>query len=153
MGTYVVLKTARVMCWKFEFLNEVYNTMALTLAEQLRVPKGFTPYGSNAILKLLRLPVERVKDFVPVTFGDRAPEPEGNDPATTRAKYERNTHNPNRDFFNLSYIFQEANCAPGTSNGLCQVFNRKVLFVAPDFAILFGPRASFRVHLQCSQGN
>ncbi|EDW48634.1 GM19817 [Drosophila sechellia] len=86
MGTYVVLKTARVMCWKFEFLNEVYNTMALTLAEQLRVPKGFTPHGSNAILRLLRLPVERIKDFVPVTFGDRAPEPEGNDPATTRAK-------------------------------------------------------------------
>ncbi|XP_039483594.1 uncharacterized protein LOC120446615 [Drosophila santomea] len=86
MGTYVVLKTARVMCWKFEFLNEVYNTMALTLAEQLRVPKGFTPHGSNAILRLLRLPVERVKDFVPVTFGDRAPEPEGNDPATNRAK-------------------------------------------------------------------
>ncbi|XP_017123140.1 uncharacterized protein LOC108143331 [Drosophila elegans] len=86
MGTYVVLKTARVMCWKFEFLNEVYNTMALALSEQLRVPKGFSSQVSNAILRLLRLPVERTKDFVSLTFGDRQPEPEGNDPATIRAK-------------------------------------------------------------------
>jgi len=86
MGSYVVLKTARVMCWKFEFLNEVYNTMALALSEQLRVPKGFIPQGTNGILRLLRLPVERIKDFVSLTFGDRQPEPEGNDPATTRAK-------------------------------------------------------------------
>lgn len=64
MGDYVVLKTSRVMCWKFEFLNEVYNTLALALAEQMRVPKNFNPHSHSAILKLLRLPTDKVKDFV-----------------------------------------------------------------------------------------
>ncbi|KAH8301810.1 uncharacterized protein [Drosophila kikkawai] len=88
MGDYVVLKTSRVMCWKFEFLNEVYNTLALALAEQLRVPKNFNSNSSSAILRLLRMPTDKVKDFVSLVFGDRSthPEPDANDPAANRAK-------------------------------------------------------------------
>ncbi|KAH8402472.1 hypothetical protein KR009_012212 [Drosophila setifemur] len=87
MGDYVVLKTSRVMCWKFEFLNEVYNTLALALAEQFRKPKNFTP-GNSAILRLLHLPHDKVKDFVSLVFGDRSthPEPDATDPATAKAK-------------------------------------------------------------------
>ncbi|KAH8285203.1 hypothetical protein KR054_006150 [Drosophila jambulina] len=88
MGDYVVLKTSRVMCWKFEFLNEVYNTLALALAEQLRVPKNFNMASSSAILRLLRMPTDKVKDFVSLVFGDRSThlEPDANDPAANRAK-------------------------------------------------------------------
>ncbi|KAH8253294.1 hypothetical protein KR032_004615 [Drosophila birchii] len=88
MGDYVVLKTSRVMCWKFEFLNEVYNTLALALAEQLRVPKNFNLTSNSAILRLLRMPTDKVKDFVSLVFGDRSThlEPDANDPAANRAK-------------------------------------------------------------------
>ncbi|XP_020803404.1 uncharacterized protein LOC110180108 [Drosophila serrata] len=88
MGDYVVLKTSRVMCWKFEFINEVYNTLALALAEQLRVPKNFNLTSSSAILRLLRMPTDKVKDFVSLVFGDRSThlEPDANDPSANRAK-------------------------------------------------------------------
>ncbi|KAH8270772.1 hypothetical protein KR018_001025 [Drosophila ironensis] len=87
MGDYVVLKTSRVMCWKFEFLNEVYNTLALALAEQFRVAKGMV-LGNSAILALLHLPKDKVKDFVSLVFGDRSthPNPDAVDPAAARAK-------------------------------------------------------------------
>ncbi|KAH8279302.1 uncharacterized protein [Drosophila bipectinata] len=87
MGDYVVLKTSRVMCWKFEFLNEVYNTLALALSEQLRVPKNLV-LGTSAILTLLRLPKDKVKDFVSLVFGDRSthPDPDHTDPKAARAK-------------------------------------------------------------------
>ncbi|XP_032597025.2 uncharacterized protein LOC6568883 isoform X2 [Drosophila grimshawi] len=78
MGDYYVTKTNRVMCWKFEFINEVYNTMALALCEQYRVPKNFRP-GTKAMRQMLLLPVEKIKDIVPFVFGDRSTYQEGDD--------------------------------------------------------------------------
>ncbi|XP_034650880.1 uncharacterized protein LOC117890243 [Drosophila subobscura] len=88
MGDYVVKKTHRVMCWKFEFLNEMYNTLGLALAEQLKPPKRFSVIGNSAILQLLHLPTDKVMEFVSFVFGDRSThaEPDLYDPATTRAK-------------------------------------------------------------------
>ncbi|XP_022230279.1 uncharacterized protein LOC111079410 [Drosophila obscura] len=88
MGDYVVKKTHRVMCWKFEFLNEMYNTLALALAEQLTPPKRFNPNEPSSILRLLHLPTDKLMEFVSFIFGDRSthPEPDLQDPATMRAK-------------------------------------------------------------------
>ncbi|KAM8713742.1 hypothetical protein ACLKA7_013982 [Drosophila subpalustris] len=71
MGDYYVTKTNRVMCWKFEFINEVYNTLALALSEQYEIPKNFKP-SNSAMLKLLHLPSDKIKDIVPFVFGDRS---------------------------------------------------------------------------------
>lgn len=69
MGDYVVLKTHRIMPWKFEFMNEVYNTYALALSEQYYVPKNFRP---NSLLILLRHAVNRSKEPPNYVFGDRS---------------------------------------------------------------------------------
>lgn len=69
MGDYVVLKTHRIMPWKFEFMNEVYNTYALALSEQYYVPKNFRP---KSLLILLRHAVKRSKDPPNYVFGDRS---------------------------------------------------------------------------------
>lgn len=71
MGEYYVTKTNRVMCWKFEFINEVYNTLALALSEQYSIPKNFKP-SNTAMLQLLHLPTDKIKDVVPFVFGDRS---------------------------------------------------------------------------------
>ncbi|XP_034476753.1 uncharacterized protein LOC117783454 [Drosophila innubila] len=71
MGEYYVTKTNRVMCWKFEFINEVYNTLALALSEQYSIPKNFKS-SNSAMLQLLHLPSDKIKDVVPFVFGDRS---------------------------------------------------------------------------------
>lgn len=69
MGDYVVLKTRRIMPWKFEFMNEVYNTYALALSEQYYVPKNFRP---SSLLILLRHTMDKSKDPPSFVFGDRS---------------------------------------------------------------------------------
>lgn len=69
MGDYVVLKTDRIMPWKFEFMNEVYNIYALALSEQYYVPNNFRP---NNILSLLRHAVYKPKHSPTFVFGDRS---------------------------------------------------------------------------------
>ncbi|KAH8312968.1 hypothetical protein KR067_005599 [Drosophila pandora] len=71
MGNYVVLKTNRTMPWKFEFLNEVYNTLALAHTDQLWVPKNFRFQQKNALLRLLHFPVDKSLDVPTFVFGDR----------------------------------------------------------------------------------
>ncbi|XP_017836156.1 uncharacterized protein LOC108595437 isoform X1 [Drosophila busckii] len=71
MGEYYVIKTQRVMCWKFEFINEVYNTLALALTEQYYVPKHFKPTSKSMFL-LLRLKEDTFKEVRPFVFGDRS---------------------------------------------------------------------------------
>ncbi|EDW40281.1 GL24992 [Drosophila persimilis] len=79
MGDYVVLKTNRIMPWKFEFMNEVYNTLALAFAEQCIVPPGRSLYADkNGLLKLLRLPTEKSWDVQNFVFGDRSTHQESN---------------------------------------------------------------------------
>lgn len=67
MGSYVVLKTHRVMPWKFEFITEVYNLMALAFSDKYLNSEKATIDG------LLHLPRDKNKDrafnFV---FGDKS---------------------------------------------------------------------------------
>lgn len=89
MGDYYVKKTNRVMCWKFEFMNEVYNTLALALCEQYKTPKRSAFDNSYSyILKLLRVKQDTVKDVEPYVFGDRSTyqESEVVAPAVQKAK-------------------------------------------------------------------
>ncbi|EDW60316.2 uncharacterized protein Dvir_GJ21410 [Drosophila virilis] len=87
MGDYYVRKTNRVMCWKFEFTNEVYNTLALALCEQYRVPKNFR-YSSTSMYRLLLLPLDKAKEPVPFVFGDRSTYQDGSfiDPAAISSR-------------------------------------------------------------------
>lgn len=73
MGDYYITKTNRVMCWKFEFINEVYNTLALALCEQYQISKHrITNNPFLLLLKYLRLKQDTVKDVLPFVFGDRS---------------------------------------------------------------------------------
>ncbi|XP_064536533.1 uncharacterized protein LOC135427043 [Drosophila montana] len=87
MGDYYVKKTNRVMCWKFEFFNEVYNTMALTLAEQYFLPKYFRA-DKHSFLEVLLLPVDQFKENVSFVFGDRSTYQDGElvDPVAVRER-------------------------------------------------------------------
>ncbi|KAH8405329.1 hypothetical protein KR222_005353 [Zaprionus bogoriensis] len=72
MGDYVVLKTLRIMPWKVEFLNEVYNNLALALTEQYYIPKDFKGVDRNALLFLLHHTLDKSKDPPAFVFGDRS---------------------------------------------------------------------------------
>lgn len=77
MGDYVILKTNRVMCWKFEFINEVYNNLALALIEQYEVPRIAKTQSSKfesyaTLFKLLHLPKDKQIEVKPFIFGDRS---------------------------------------------------------------------------------
>lgn len=73
MGEYFVLKTTRVLPWKMEFMNEVYNHLALSLCETYQLPKQMvSPYQSDSMCHLLG--VEPLKPTVQreIIFGDRS---------------------------------------------------------------------------------
>lgn len=77
MGDYVVLKTHRVMPWKFEFLNEVYNTLALAYTDRYVKPfEGISVAEGKKninLIQLLRIPTDKNKDrSVPFVFGDKS---------------------------------------------------------------------------------
>ncbi|KAH8371793.1 hypothetical protein KR093_008843, partial [Drosophila rubida] len=72
MGEYVVLKTYRIMPWKFEFINEVYNTLALALAEQYYVQSNFKFNDKKAVFNLLHIDIDKTKDIPQFVFGDRS---------------------------------------------------------------------------------
>ncbi|XP_036675195.3 outer dynein arm-docking complex subunit 4 isoform X1 [Drosophila suzukii] len=58
MGEYVTTKTHRVMPWKFEFTNEVYNYLALARINEYKIPSNMTVLqGRQRLLTLFRLPV------------------------------------------------------------------------------------------------
>ncbi|XP_030379186.1 uncharacterized protein LOC115627604 [Scaptodrosophila lebanonensis] len=78
MGEYVVLKTGRVLPWKFEFVNEVYNNLALSLCQEYRLPtKKVTPYNKNALCQLLNMHILKPAEFQEFVFGNRATYDEG----------------------------------------------------------------------------
>ncbi|XP_017095215.1 outer dynein arm-docking complex subunit 4 [Drosophila bipectinata] len=73
MGNYVVIKTTRVMPWKVEFMNEVYNHLALSLCENYRLPPHrVSPYDKNAMCHLLNIPVSKPLEHLEFVFGDRS---------------------------------------------------------------------------------
>lgn len=73
MGDYVVLKTHRVMPWKFEFINEIYNTLALAHADGYQLMDDILEsHGKERLLRLLRMPTDKYKDIVQFVFGDKS---------------------------------------------------------------------------------
>ncbi|XP_067639680.1 outer dynein arm-docking complex subunit 4-like [Eurosta solidaginis] len=75
MGDYVVLKTHRVMPWKFEFLNEVYNTLALAYTDRYLQPLDAAAERDHKhrLLRLLRIPSDKNKDrAITFVFGDKS---------------------------------------------------------------------------------
>ncbi|TMW48458.1 hypothetical protein DOY81_006455 [Sarcophaga bullata] len=73
MGDYVVLKTHRVMPWKFEYINEVYNTLALAHADRYTVIEDIMiSKEKERLLILLRMPTDKYKDVVQFVFGDKS---------------------------------------------------------------------------------
>ncbi|XP_033168812.1 uncharacterized protein LOC117146596 [Drosophila mauritiana] len=73
MGSYVVIKTNRLMPWKAEFMNEVYNNLALSLCEGYRLPATrVTPYDKSAMCQLLNIPVAKPLEHTELIFGDRS---------------------------------------------------------------------------------
>ncbi|XP_017056325.1 LOW QUALITY PROTEIN: uncharacterized protein LOC108098116 [Drosophila ficusphila] len=73
MGNYVVIKTNRLMPWKTEFMNEVYNNLALSLCEQYRLPSTrVTPYDKSAMCQLLNIPIAKPLEHTEFIFGDRS---------------------------------------------------------------------------------
>lgn len=88
MGNYVVLKTNRIMPWKIEFINEVYNTLGLALAEQYYVPKNFKPTTGNPLHLLLHLNMNKTMEISKFVFGDRSTHQDQDivDPAITKSR-------------------------------------------------------------------
>uniref|UniRef100_A0A1A9WEQ4 Uncharacterized protein n=1 Tax=Glossina brevipalpis TaxID=37001 RepID=A0A1A9WEQ4_9MUSC len=73
MGDYVVLKTHRVMPWKFEYINEVYNILALAHADRYIIPEDIIQSREKErMLLLLRMPTDKYKDVVQFVFGDKS---------------------------------------------------------------------------------
>ncbi|XP_030571073.1 uncharacterized protein LOC115770100 isoform X1 [Drosophila novamexicana] len=88
MGNYVVLKTNRIMPWKIEFINEVYNTLGLALAEQYYVPKNFKQTTGNPLHHLLHLNMNKTMEISKFVFGDRSTHQDQDivDPAITKSR-------------------------------------------------------------------
>ncbi|XP_064544843.1 uncharacterized protein LOC135432893 [Drosophila montana] len=88
MGDYVVLKTNRIMPWKIEFINEVYNTLGLALAEQYYVPKTYRQSDRNPLLQLLHLNLNKTMEISKFVFGDRSTHQDQDivDPAFTKSR-------------------------------------------------------------------
>ncbi|XP_017004391.2 uncharacterized protein r-cup [Drosophila takahashii] len=73
MGNYVVIKTNRLMPWKAEFMNEVYNHLGLSLCQGYRLPSTrVTPYDKGAMCHLLNIPSAKPLEHSEFIFGDRS---------------------------------------------------------------------------------
>ncbi|XP_022209193.1 uncharacterized protein LOC111065371 [Drosophila obscura] len=73
MGNYVSVKTSRIMPWKTEFTNEVYNHLALSLCEGYRLPPTrVTPYNKNSMCLMLNIPAIKPLERAVYVFGDRS---------------------------------------------------------------------------------
>lgn len=73
MGQYYEIKTNRVMPRRFEFINEIYNILALAYLDQLKIPSNFFETNqSNRMFALLKIPIEKEKLEVKAIFGDKS---------------------------------------------------------------------------------
>lgn len=68
MSSSIELKTQRTLPWKWEFVTEVYNILALAHIDRCAVPKNidFLDLKNHSMLYLL--PTDRVKEQT-ITFG------------------------------------------------------------------------------------
>ncbi|KAH8374500.1 hypothetical protein KR200_000246 [Drosophila serrata] len=63
MGDYVTTKTHRIMPWRFEFTNEVYNYLGLARINEYKIPSNVTVLqGRQRLLTLFGLPNKNNKD-------------------------------------------------------------------------------------------
>lgn len=90
MGNYVAIKTNRIMPWKFEFINEVFNLLGMARVGVYKLPSNLKfVEGKQRLLKLFRLPVDKTAEM-PEKGGIQEfifnRKPEANDPKTTRYK-------------------------------------------------------------------
>ncbi|KAL7728257.1 hypothetical protein ACLKA6_007363 [Drosophila palustris] len=59
MGSYVTIKTNRIMPWKFEFINEVYNYLGLARINEFKIPSDMKVLtGRQRLLTLFKLPTD-----------------------------------------------------------------------------------------------
>lgn len=64
MGDYTTIKTHRVMPWKFEFINEVYNYLGLARLNEFKIPNNMSILqGKQRLLTLFRLPAEKTLEL------------------------------------------------------------------------------------------
>lgn len=92
MGDYIILKTHRILPWKFEFINEVHNTVALAFMDQLVIPANLAkafPSEEEQLFALMELPMrEEFAEIKKLVFGDKSTwiEPEAIDYAYIKYK-------------------------------------------------------------------
>lgn len=66
MGNYVTIKTNRIMPWKFEFINEVYNYLGLARINEFKIPADTTLLtGKQRLLTLFKIPQRLVGNPIP----------------------------------------------------------------------------------------
>lgn len=91
MGDYVSVKTHKIMPWKFEFINEIHNTLALAHIDQLIIPDCEDQHSSEEeqLFALMDLPMhEEFATMNLFAFGDKSTwtEPEAIDYAYIKYK-------------------------------------------------------------------
>lgn len=91
MGDYISVKTNKIMPWKFEFINEVHNTLALAHMDKLVIPDFLEAFvqEEEQLFAMMDLPLH--EEFVVVkqlVFGDKSTwtEPEAADYAYIKYK-------------------------------------------------------------------
>ncbi|XP_075154893.1 presidents-cup [Haematobia irritans] len=90
LGDYAVLKTHRVMPWKFEFINEVCNILALTHTDTyVLLDDVLQTQGKERLLRLLRMPNDKSKDIVQFVFGDKSTYKEPDAPDYSQIAYKK----------------------------------------------------------------
>ncbi|XP_030379660.1 uncharacterized protein LOC115627905 [Scaptodrosophila lebanonensis] len=62
MANYIALKTQRILPWKLEFINEVYNTLALAHVDRCALPKNVDLLDPKNRGILYLLPPEKIKE-------------------------------------------------------------------------------------------
>ncbi|XP_023176780.2 uncharacterized protein LOC111603428 [Drosophila hydei] len=56
MDSYVAIKTHRIMPWKFEFINEVFNYLGLARINKYKIPSNLNTLGRSNLITLLGIP-------------------------------------------------------------------------------------------------
>ncbi|KAL5277636.1 hypothetical protein ACFFRR_002709 [Megaselia abdita] len=73
MGDYLILKTNRVAPWKFEYINEIYNTLGLAYMDKLVCPPNLYNCLGNfqKLCALLKIHTQEEVSFPKFVFGQR----------------------------------------------------------------------------------
>lgn len=90
MGDYLILKTHKIVPWKFEYINEIYNILGLTYIEEVITPVTLYSHSTNItkLFALLKVSVPEEHSMTNFVFGKRSTwvEPEAIDYKAIRYK-------------------------------------------------------------------